>query len=73
MWLIVLQLYRMVSRTSKTGKKRAKDNKKEKGSDEEPIKRESDGGRDREDDEKSLFSATSESEKQRQNYGGLLE
>ena len=72
MWLIVLQLYRMVARTTSAPRKsRAKDNKQ--GSEGATPERESDGGSYREDDEKSLFSGTSEGEKNRQNYGGLLE
>jgi|LakMenE01Jun11ns_1017448.scaffolds.fasta_scaffold8999289_1 hypothetical protein len=62
----------MISRTTSTPKKSiAKDNKQRQ--DGVTSKNESDGGRDREDDEKSLFSGISEGEKNRQNYGGLLE
>lgn len=72
MWLVVLQLYRMFDRkTSAPKKSGAKDNKQR--SEGATPKRESDGGSYRDDDEKSLISGTSEGEKNRQNYGGLLE
>ena len=75
MWLIVHQLYRMVKKLNnpKTKKRRTRGTG---GS--SPKNLEEGGGgtpnRELEDDEKSLMSeAISEGEKNRQNYGGLLE